>query len=324
MKYISPTMTRRQTATGSKAQALCLLWWRFMAAGAACFLAGSTAWAASDSMSPRDTFNAGTQELAKGKLREAEAYLEGALLRQEERFRVPSLYNLGHVRFLQGIEELKKGPAAHAALDRGEKANALGDQAISIIDKAMAGEDINNMVQAYLRGRGARREMKAAIWAIQRALDAHRNTLSKWQRASGDFRSAEELKPAYEDAKHNGDVVDRHIARLIDSIESLQQMASALGDKRKEIGQKMKQMKGKIPAEEAPPGGGEDEDEDEEEQQGLKPGEKEPAGREGKEMNLTPEQAGWLLEGFKLDSERRLPMGQSKEAEPKNRKRSNW
>jgi hypothetical protein len=41
-------------------------------------------------------------------------------------------------------------------------------------------------------------------------------------------------------------------------------------------------------------------------------------------MNLSPEQAGWLLEGFKLDSERRLPMGQKDTAEPKSRSRPTW
>src|SRR2546430_7852029 len=59
--------------------------------------------------SPRDFFNAGTQKLRDGKLREAEAFLETALTSQNERFQPPSLYNLGHVRFGQGVQELKKG-----------------------------------------------------------------------------------------------------------------------------------------------------------------------------------------------------------------------
>src|SRR4051794_25176005 len=70
--------------------------------------------------SPREFFNAGTEKLAEAvklladkkpiesKLREAEALLESALASQSERLQPPSLYNLGHVRFGQGAEELKK------------------------------------------------------------------------------------------------------------------------------------------------------------------------------------------------------------------------
>ena len=41
-------------------------------------------------------------------------------------------------------------------------------------------------------------------------------------------------------------------------------------------------------------------------------------------MTLSPEQAGWLLDAYKLDSERRLPMGQGPAAEPKDRSRPTW
>jgi hypothetical protein len=41
-------------------------------------------------------------------------------------------------------------------------------------------------------------------------------------------------------------------------------------------------------------------------------------------MPLSPEQAGWLLDAYQLDSERRLPMGQGPAAEPKERSRSTW
>ena len=67
-----------------------------------------------------------------------------------------------------------------------------------------------------------------------------------------------------------------------------------------------------------------DDDEDEDPQTGLPPGQKEAPSKEGKEMTLSPEQAGWLLEGFKLDSERRLPMGQNAQAQPKDRSRKPW
>ena len=41
-------------------------------------------------------------------------------------------------------------------------------------------------------------------------------------------------------------------------------------------------------------------------------------------MQLTPEQAGWLLDAYRLDSERRLPMGQQSPAQPRDRSRPTW
>src|SRR3954451_16866539 len=57
---------------------------------------------------PREFFNAGTRRLREGKLREAEAFLESALNSQIQNLQPSALYNLGEVRFNQGIEELKK------------------------------------------------------------------------------------------------------------------------------------------------------------------------------------------------------------------------
>ncbi|MGH7972717.1 MAG: hypothetical protein ACREIC_28725, partial [Limisphaerales bacterium] len=70
-------------------------------------------------ITPREFFNAGTEQLRAGKLREAEAYFENALGSQAARLQPPALYNLGHVRFGQGIEELKKGPAAGPTNEHG-------------------------------------------------------------------------------------------------------------------------------------------------------------------------------------------------------------
>ena len=41
-------------------------------------------------------------------------------------------------------------------------------------------------------------------------------------------------------------------------------------------------------------------------------------------MTISPEAAGWLLEGFKLDGERRLPMGQREQGKPQDRAKRNW
>ena len=80
---------------------------------------------------PREFFNAGSRQLSAGKLREAEASLEIALGSQQVRLQSPALYNLGLVRFGQGVEELKKGPAAKPATARGQTATEQGDAALA-------------------------------------------------------------------------------------------------------------------------------------------------------------------------------------------------
>jgi len=273
---------------------------------------------------PRQFYNAGTRKLLEGKLREAEPLLEGALASQRESLQPVALYNLGHVRFGQGLEELKKAPPPRATLGTGQAASQQAEQAIGSAAEALAGDDVQKMVEAYLRGRGRRRELRAAIAVVRRALESHGATLNKWQRAAGDFRSALELDPREADARHNAEVVDRYIAKLVDTLRELQELANAMANQMRELGQKMKQLKGRIPGPNMPPGAaGDDEEDEEEEQMGPQPGQKEGPGREGEELTLSREQAGWLLEGFRLDVERRLPMN-PQPAEPRNRNRPTW
>jgi hypothetical protein len=73
-----------------------------------------------------------------------------------------------------------------------------------------------------------------------------------------------------------------------------------------------------------PPGAAGDDEEDEDEPQGPKPGEKEGPSQEGKELRLSSEEASWLLDGYKLGGDRRLPMGQERTAQPKDRPRRPW
>jgi len=267
---------------------------------------------------PREFFNAGTEQLRAGKLREAEAFLESALASQNSRLQPPALYNLGHVRFGQGIEELKKGPPAGPTAARARTITQAADDAIKSAEDALASEQVQKMVASYLHGRGVRKELKAATEAVRRALEVHGTALAKWQRSSGDFKSAVELKRTEADAQHNAEVVDRYIARLVDSIRELQQCAKALGDKNGDLKEKLKQLKGRIPAADMPPGAAGEDEEEEEQPFGPRPGEKEGPSREGEEMLLSPEQAGWLLQGFKLDADRRLPMSQGAPAQPRD------
>lgn len=274
--------------------------------------------------SPRECFNAGTRELQAGKLREAEAFLESALASQNERLQTPVLFNLGHVRFAQGVEELKKGPSAGTSAALAKAAEEQGNEAIRAADDALESNELQKMVRAYLNGKGKRRELRAAREAVLAAIKAHGATLAKWQRSSGDFKSAVELNASQADAQFNVDVVERRIAQLVDSLKELQQQAQMCSGKCDKLSQKLKQLKGRIPASQMPPGAGEDEDEDEDSPKGKQFSEKEAPSRDGKEMLLSPEQAGWLLEGFKLDNERRLPMGQMTPGEPKDLARKPW
>jgi len=273
-------------------------------------------------VTPRDFYNAGTRKLREGKLRDAEMFLQSAVASQVESLQPGALYNLGHTRFAQGVEELKKAPDGRTATVRAQAAAQRTDEAIRMADAALAGDDVQKMLAAYQHGRGARKELRAATEAVLRALETYGNVLSKWRRASGDFKSVVELQPANADARHNAEVVDRHIAKLVDRLLQMQQMCCAPGNMRGELRQKLKALKGRIPDSMLPP---DEEDENEEDYPlELLTGQQEAPGREGKEMSLSPEEAARMLAGFKLDGERRLPAGQRTNAPPKDPNRQNW
>lgn len=278
----------------------------------------------------RDFFNAGTRRLHAGKFREAEAFLQTALAMQDAKLQPPALYNLGHVRFAQGAEELKKSLEARPTARRGRAAAERAAQAIEAASDALAGNDVQTMVAAYLQGRGARRELKAATAAVRRALEIHGSALRKWQRSLDDFRGAAELNPADTNAQRNAEIVERAIAKLVDSIQEMQQAAMAMEAQRGELGNKLKELQGKIPAPLMPPGAaGEEEEEEEEGEEGDKPpelraGQEEGPSKDGQEISISPEEAGWLLEGFRLEGGRRLPMGPGEQGQPRDRNRPNW
>ncbi len=273
--------------------------------------------------SPREFFNAGTRQLNASKLREAEASLEIVLSGQTQRLQPPALYNLGLVRFGQGAEELKNGPDAEATTARGQQATLRGEAALRQVEGALASDDVTRMVAAYMRGRGARRELKSATEAVQRALKAHGSTLAKWQRSSGDFKSALELNSADRDAQYNSELVDRCIAKLVDSIQEMQQCSNGMCNKNKLLSDALKKLKGRIPDPNAPPGEAGDDEEDQEQPE-PKAAQQEGPSNTGQEITLSQEQAGWLLESYRLDSERRLPMGETTPGQPKERTRPTW
>jgi hypothetical protein len=279
--------------------------------------------------SARQCYNAGTAKLSAGKLNEAEQLLESSLARQDERVQPPALFNLGHVRFAQGKEELKKSPGG--ADRQARVATADGTGAIQQVRDALASDDLQQMVGAYIAGRGARKEMRDAMKAVQRAMEAYGKTLVKWQRSLNDFKSAAELNPADTNAIHNAEVVEQAIAKLVDSLREMQQIATKLGGKQSELNQLLKDLKGKIPAANMPPGapGGEEEEDGDD---GKKPSPESLSGLEeadrgggGREMDLkiSPEQAGQLINSLQPDG-KQLPMGQGEPGNPKNRTGRVW
>jgi tetratricopeptide (TPR) repeat protein len=277
--------------------------------------------------SPREFYNAGTKMLAVTNFAEAEKYFQAALAAQDERVQPAVLYNLGHTRFDEGSELLKKGPDAQKTAAQGNAALAAGDHAIRQSEAALAEKNVEKMVAAYLEGRGARRELREAEKAVQAAMETYGKTLAKWQRAADDFKGAAELNPADTNAAHNAEIVERGIAKLVDQQNQMMQMMGAMGKQKQDLGNMLSQLKGQIPAPNAPPGAaGDDDDEDKGVQPDSLAGQKENASREGGqiEMPLSPDVAGQLLGGLGLDGSRRLPMNETNTSQPKERSRRTW
>lgn len=275
----------------------------------------------------RDYYNNGTRLLDSGKFSEAEGMFVSALGAQNESIQPKTLYNLGHARFADGLELLKKGPDAQKASAQGRQALSDANNVLAFSESAIAQNDLNRMISAYIAGRGARRELKQAQKAVQAAMETYGNTLNKWQRAADDFKGAAELNPADTNAIRNAEIVEQAIAKLVDSLRQMQEMAGALGDKKSQLDKMLGKLKGQIPAPNAPPGGFGDDDEDDD---GIQPselaGQKEGASREGEQMQVpfSPDQAGQLLDGLLPDGTRRLPMSDQQGSKPKEKTGRNW
>ena len=210
----------------------------------------------------RELYNAGSRQLQAGKLGDAEALLESSLDQQEDLVQPVALFNLGHVRFAQGTEALKKSPGGVAPQSR--RATEAGDEGIRKATEALASSDVAQMVAAYWTGRGARQEMRAATDAVRRAMEAHGKTLAKWRQSLNDFRSAAELRPSDTNAVRNAEIVAQAIARLVDSMREMQQSAAGLSGRQTELKGLLAQLKGRIPGPSQTPGApGEDGEEGE-------------------------------------------------------------
>jgi len=159
-------------------------------------------------------------------------------------------------------------------------------------------------------------------------LEVHRGTLEKWRRALGDFRSSAELNPADTNALHNAKVVERALARLVDSVVLTQMITLKCAGRCSKLNDLLRQLKGRIPKDKMPPSAGDGDDFDEMGEPKLEEliGKKEAGSKEGSGMDLTlsREDASSLLDSFKLGGNRPLPMGQGNPAQPKDRKLRDW
>jgi hypothetical protein len=236
-----------------------------------------------------------------------------------------ALYNLGHTRFDEGVELLKKGPDAQKAAARGAAVLAAGGEAIRSAQSALDENDVSKMIAAYVAGRGVRHDLRGAEEAVREAMETYGKTLRQWRRAADDFKSASELNPAATNAARNAEIVEQRIAKLVDGLQKMQQMAAKLAGKRQQMNDLLSQLKGRIPKENMPPGApGEDDDEDV--QPGSLAGQKENSSREGEQMQvpLSPDEAGQILDGLSLDGTRRLEMSDKPGAPAKDKQGRDW
>lgn len=269
----------------------------------------------------RDQYNNGTQHLLEGDLTSAEMLLHSAVAGQDRRLQPLGLYNLGLARFGIGAQLLEEAPDSRQVSRQAVSASTHADQAYQQGLTAMQQREQNELLRAYLRGRGARRELKEALKVLSEALDQYGDVLARWQRASGDFHSAHELSQD-EDAQHNAEVADRHIAQLVDTLQQLQSMQNGMEEQMTGLEGMLEELGGIIPDDQGPPGAGEG---DEEWPWSPEPGMEEERGREGTETPISPEDAARLLESFNLDRGRTLPMGFEEESDPEDLKGGkNW
>jgi hypothetical protein len=73
-------------------------------------------------------------------------------------------------------------------------------------------------------------------------------------------------------------------------------------------------------------GKGEDDDDEDEDKPSKQPapGQQEPSPKNGKEMELSPDEAARLLDMLKLDGNRKLPLGTNDLAKPKAHRGRDW
>jgi len=175
----------------------------------------------------------------------------------------------------------------------------------------LAGEDVQAIVAAYKRGRGARKEIKAATEAVKRALESYgkvwRNGVVP-QAISGARSSCERptLTPASTRRRGPAD-------RAAGGHPAAESAVFAMPEPKNDptCATRWASSKKRIPKDllQSCQDGEEDEDEEDEDKPAEQPkqGEKESQPKEGREAEMTPEQAARLLDLLKLDATASCP-----------------
>jgi hypothetical protein len=207
---------------------------------------------------------------------------------------------------------------------QGKTAAALAEQVLAFGQTSLAENSLEKMIAAYQAGRGMRKELKAAREAVGKALEVYGGTLRKWRLAADDFKSAAELNPADTNAQRNAEIVEQHIAKLVDSLREMQEMDGKLAGLRQQLQNLLSELKGRIPKENAPPGA--EGDEEDEPDMGSMPDQMEQPPKDGRELEtaISPEMAGQLLDSLAPSGTRRLPMSDQKTSQPNEKKGRTW
>lgn len=298
----------------------------------------ASTWAAA-TPSAHALYNKGVKKLAENDLREAEIALRDAVASNHETIQPAALYNLGHVRFLQGKETLKGEGNRQQLLDSSAAATAFAEEVIRHAAPIAERDDVQELINAYMEARAARRQLRVNRDENTRELDLLGSALARWRRSVGDFRSAVELTPDRKDAAFNADVVEFHIAALLNFKKQLEEQQEKVGQQRDKLKEMMKKMRGKIPKEKQRGSDEEEDDEDEqepEEEQGEKETAKKQEQRLGGDREIDPDMLRILGEKIK---QRSMSVGQEGEKEtrgigpdgklgdpkdPKGRKGRDW
>ncbi len=262
------------------------------------FAGCASSWAAAEP-SPYALYNNGVKKFAEKDLREAEVAFRGAVATNHETIQPAALYNLGHVRFLQGKETLKGEGNRQQLLDSSAAAAALAEEVIRRAAPIAEREDVQELINAYMEARAARRQLRVNRDENTRELDLLGSALARWRRSIGDFRSVVELSPDRKDAAFNADVVERHIDQLLIFKKQVEEQQDQVGQQREKLKALMKKMRGKIPKE-MQRGSDEEEDDEEDEQEEEEKGQKETAKQQqqriGGEREIDPDMLRVLKE----------------------------
>ena len=219
--------------------------------------------------SPHSSYNEGVTRLAANDLKEAETAFRRTVESNQQQLQPTALYNLGHVRFLQGKETLQGEGNRQQLLDSSAAVTAIAEEVLRRVTPASESEDVQELISAYMEARSSRKQLRLARDENTRELDLLGSALSRWRRSVGDFRSAHELNPSDSEAAFNADVVERHIQELLKFKKKVEEQQEKIGDQREKLTQTMKKMRGKIPKEMQR--GSDDEEEDEEEEEPEQP-----------------------------------------------------